>query len=268
MTDKLVYETSALYNHKMDEESQNIFIDLYKTLFNKYSIKKIHDCSIGAGGPALPLAKLGYTVSGSDINKNLLDRAKINFAENGFSINIFVSDFRELDSKLPENVDCIISTGNSLPHVNLEGFKAFLHSASSKLNRNGLLFFDIRNWDTLLREKPIFFACDPYIMNAEEHRSIYLLFNWHDNDSVTFSFVTSVDKNGKHKNHSIEVCPIYYPLLRQDILKCFYENGYKLIKYLDLDDIWFNKNLQNKKCGDFDKDFDNIQWYGVLAQKI
>ena len=268
MANKSVYDTSALYNHKMDDKSQNTFIDFYKKLFSGYIIERIHDCSIGAGGPTLPLAKLGYTVSGSDLSENLLNRAKINFAENGFFPNLFISDFREFGAKLAESVDCIMSTGSSLPHADLEGFKDFIFSASQKLNRNGLLFFDIRNWDALLREKPVFIAYDPHIMTADEHETLYLLFDWHDDGSVTFSVVTSIDKNGKHESHNIDVCPTIYPLLRKDILNCLNENGYKLIKYVDMDEIWMSRNLRYEKCGDFDKDFDNIQWYGVLAQKI
>jgi tRNA G10 N-methylase Trm11 len=76
------------------------------------------------------LAKLGYTVTGSDLNENLLNRAKVNFEYYGFSPNLFIADFREIGELLDKNVDSIISTGNSLPHVNLEGFRAFLKSAS------------------------------------------------------------------------------------------------------------------------------------------
>jgi hypothetical protein len=130
-----------------------------------------------------------------------------------------------------------------------------------------LLFFDIRNYDTLTKEKPVFMVDDPHIMTENDHVSIYRLFNWHDNGSLTISVVISIDKNGKHESHNIETCPIIYPLLRKDILNCFNESGYRLIKYVDLDDIWINRNLRYEKCRDFDKDFDNIQWYGVLAQK-
>ncbi|MCL2057715.1 MAG: class I SAM-dependent methyltransferase [Oscillospiraceae bacterium] len=269
MAQILIYDTAALYNQNMDESAQQKFQDLYEALFTGYDIKTIHDCSIGAGGTTLPLAKIGYIVSGSDLNENLLNRAKINFHAYGYAPKLFISDFREIDKILGENVDCIISTGNSLPHVDLCGFKKFLSAAHSKLNDNGLLFFDIRNWDVLAHERAIIHIIDPRIMTSDEHQSTYLLFNWHDNGSVTFSFVTSVDKKGKHEHHDVIACPVYYPLLRNDIIKALSDAGFALVKYIDLDDIWMSKGfLINDKTGNFDADFDVINWYGVLAQKV
>lgn len=267
MADKLVYDTEVLYDHHMDEESQEKFTNFYKELFSAYKIKTIHDCSIGAGGSTLPLAKLGYTVSGSDLNENLLNRAKMNFAESDFFPNLFIADFRYFGDILEKNVDCIISTGNSLPHVDLKGFNKFLQSASTKLNDNGLLFFDIRNWDTMVREKPIINAYDLQVMTAKEHRSRYMLFNWHDDGSVTFSLATSVYKNGEHISLDVISTPTSYPLFKTDIERCLPENRYKLIKFIDLDDIWINKDSIKNKSSNFDTDFNVIKWYGVLAQK-
>lgn len=268
MADTLIYDTGALYNQHMSKEDQENFSKFYGQLLSGYDITTIHDCSIGAGGSTLPLAKLGYTVSGSDLNENLLNRAKLNFAANGHSPKLFIADFRYIGDFMDEKVDCLISTGNSLPHVDLKGFEAFLQSASKCLKDQGLLFFDIRNWDTIDRERPIIHAIDPKVMTAEEHRSIYLLFNWHDNGSVTFSFATSTDKNGKHVSLDLISAPAYYPLLKEDISALLEKYGYKLLDWIDVDYLWMGKGMEKEKTGAFDVDFDNIQWYGVFAQKV
>ncbi len=264
----MLYDTGALYNQHMNDDEQQAFMGFYKDLFAEYAVKTIHDCSIGAGGTTIPLSRLGYKVSGSDLNKNLLDRAKLNFAQFNFDPHLFIADFREIGNCLEEKVDCIISTGNSLPHVDLLGFHSFLKSSSEKLTDEGLLFFDIRNWNTIVEEQPIIHAINPKIMTADEHRSVYLLFNWHDNGSVTFSFATSIDRNGKHVSMDVIPCPVYYPLLRADISKSLLEHGYELIKYIDMDAIWLAGGTEKEKTGVFDEDFANIQWYGVFARKI
>jgi hypothetical protein len=264
----LIYDTGALYGQHMDNDSQEKLMKFYKELFSGYKILTIHDCSIGAGGTTLPLAKLGFIVSGSDLNENLLNKAKINFSDNGFDPELFIADFRNIGEFLDKKVDCIISTGNSLPHVNLNGFNSFLNSSHKKINDNGLLFFDIRNWDIINAERPIINAIDPKIMTAEEHKSVYLLFNWHDNGSVTFTFATSIDKNGKHFSLSTISAPVYFPLLRNDVYKSLKNNGYKLIKYIDMDKFWLGKGMENEKKGEFEKDYKNIQWYGILAKKV
>jgi SAM-dependent methyltransferase len=263
----LIYDTTALYGQHMDNNSQEKLMKFYKDLFSKYKISTIHDCSIGAGGTTLPLAKIGYNVSGSDLNENLLNRAKTNFSDFGYNPKLFIADFRNLGDLLEDKVDCIISTGNSLPHVDLNGFNSFLKSAYGKVKDDGLLFFDIRNWDTINEEKPLINAVDPKEMTAEIHRSVYLLYNWHDNGSVTFTFVTSIDKNGKHMSINTISVPSYYPLLRNDISKKMAENGYELIEYVDMDKLWLAKGMEKEKAGDFEKDYKNIQWYGILARK-
>jgi len=263
----LIYDTPILYGQHMDNDSQNKFMEFYRSIFSNYKISSIHDCTIGAGGSTLPLAKLGYTVSGSDISENLLNKCKENFLNNGFSPNLFIADFRYIGDFIDTRIDCLISTGNSLPHVDINGFNVFLQTSNKILFKDGLLFFDIRNWDTINDERPIIHAMDPIKMTSDEHISRYLLFNWHDNGSVTFSFATSTDKNGKHDSIYVISVPVYYPLFRKDISKSLKENGYKIINYYDMDKYWLSKGMEKEKKGDFEKDFEKIQWYGVLAQK-
>lgn len=267
MTTTSLYDTSALYRQHMNETSQRELGAFYRTLFADYPITTIHDCSIGAGGSTLPLAKLGYTVSGSDLSENLLTKAAAHFAENGFQPRLFLADFRHLDEALMESVDCIVSTGNSLPHVDRAGFQSFLRSASARLNDGGLLFFDIRNWDTIAAERPIIQATHPSLMTAEEHRSTHLLFNWHDDGSVTFSFASIIDKQGKHASLQVLSAPPYYPLLREDVFSDLQQQGYRLIQCFDMDALWIRGGTIREKTGVFDTDFAHIQWYGVLAQK-
>jgi 2-polyprenyl-3-methyl-5-hydroxy-6-metoxy-1,4-benzoquinol methylase len=96
----LIYDTGILYDQHMDEDAQKRFENFYRAIFAPYQIKTIHDCSIGAGGTTLPLARMGYNVSGSDLNENLLNKARENFAKYGFSPNCFArtSDSSVIDS--------------------------------------------------------------------------------------------------------------------------------------------------------------------------
>lgn len=263
-----LYDTPALFNQNMSREQQDKFQEYYNKVFNNYDIKTIHDCSIGAGGTTLPLSRLGYKVSGSDLSKTLLDKAKENFNKEGYNIELFKSDFRNIENDLNGKYDCIISTGNSLPHVNNKDVTTFVKSANKKLNKEGLLYIDIRNWDKLLLEKPIFNAKDPIVMNEEEHTSLYLIRNWHDDNSVDFIFITSIDKYGKHVDDIVVSAPTYYPLEYQVYEKILNNNGFEIKKCYDLDYLWLSFHKDVKKTGNFEKDFNSINWYGILAQKI
>lgn len=263
-----LYDTSALFNQNMSQGQQDKFQNFYREVFSEYDITSIHDCSIGAGGTTLPLSKLGYKVSGSDLSEALLNKAKDNFEKAGYDIELFMSDFRNLENKLEGTYDCIISTGNSLPHINNEDVESFVKSMSTKINKKGLLFIDIRNWDKILNEKPVFSARDPFVMTKEEHTSLYQIWNWHDDQSVNFIFATSTDRNGKHEKTSITFAPMYYPLRYKDYEKILNDNGFEVKKCIDVDHLWLGLHDEEDKTGDFKEDFYKINWYGILSQKV
>lgn len=263
-----LYDTPALFNQNMSLEQQNKLLDFYKQVFSEYDITSIHDCSIGAGGTTLPLARLGYKISGSDLSENLLRKAKANFKEEGYNIELFTADFRQLDKVLPNSYDCIISTGNSLPHVNNQDVCDFIKSASKKINKNGLLYIDMRNWDKILNEKPIFTARDPLVMSEDKHVSLYLVWNWHDDQSVDFIFITSTDKKGKHEKTIPVYAPTYYPLKLNDYEKMLNDYGFEIKRCFDVDYIWPSMHKEELKTGNFKEDFNKINWYAILAQKV
>lgn len=263
-----LYETSALFNQNMNEKKQKKLLDFYGQVFNGFNIEKIHDCSIGAGGTTLPLAKLGYNVSGSDLSESLLTKASENFKRSGYDIELYLSDFRNLGETLHTTYDCIMSTGNSLPHVNNADVLDFIKVVSTKINKDGLLYIDIRNWDKILKEKPIFSARDPIVMNENEHTSLYQIWNWHDDQSVDFIFATSIDKNDKHEKTSLTFAPTYYPLKFTDYEKMLSNCGFEIKRCFDVDYLWLDSNVDKSKTGDFNEDFYKIQWYAILAQKM
>lgn len=260
MSNSQIYDTGILFDQNTDYIAQEKFMEHYRAVFSECNIKTIHDCTIGAGGTTLPLAKLGYELTGSDLSQNLLDRAKINFNKAGYDIDLFVADLTEIDKHLDIEYDCIISTGNSLPHVNIEGFRDFVESASSKLKKDGYIYFDIRNWDKLLQEKKVFQSRDPFTMTNSEHRSLYLISTWHDDkyNSVTFNFITSIDKDGKHVSSSNVTVPRYYPLLREDFTKILNDYGFEIQGIFNMDELWHIEADSNNA---------EMQWYSVLAKR-
>lgn len=260
-----LYGPEGSFNPNLSEATQRRYEEFYRRAFEGLGVNSVHDCSIGSGGTTLPLAKLGYRVTGSDLSETLLARAVENFRSNGFDADFFISDFRELDGKIFPPVDMLISTSNSLPHVDTGGFRAFVRSARSVVREGGYLFFDIRNWDAVSAARPVFRAHNPHVMNENEHVATYLLFNWHDDGSVTFTFATSRDAGGRHESVKLSTVPRYYPLLRCDLATALEQGGFEVKSYFDMDE--FNLIEDCTKTGDFEADFPNIGWYGVLARK-
>jgi hypothetical protein len=157
-----------------------------------------------------------------------------------------------------------MSTGNSLPHVDAAGFRSFVQAARKCIRPNGYLYFDIRNWDKIIRERPVFVARDPLVMTAEKHESLYQIFQWNADDSVTFLFVTSVDENGVHADDYALVAPKYYPLLKRDIESILHDNGFELTLYHNVDALWH----MDKNGAPGNTDFKTLDWYGALFKKL
>lgn len=263
-----LYDTAALYAQNMSEPQREKFRAFYRAAFQGFDFKLVHDCSIGAGGTTLPLAELGYAVSGSDLSENLLAKAADNFSAQGYEIKLSLRDLRDAGDAIPDGCGCVLSTGNSLPHVDLDGVRAFVSTAASRLGPGGLLFVDMRNWDAIVAERPIFTARDPFVMNEREHVSLYQVWEWHDDGSVDFVFVTSTDRDGRHVKTSALKAPRYYPLRYADYAAALSDYGFEIVGRYDMDGLWPGAHGgAGGKTGRFDDDFQKIAWYAVLARK-
>lgn len=59
-----IYDRADIYDLGFDERKHNIVKEHWQILLAEKNIKSILDCSIGSGNLTLPLAELGYNVSG------------------------------------------------------------------------------------------------------------------------------------------------------------------------------------------------------------
>ena len=66
------YDAPGWRDYRNDPEAIETYKQYYTTVFTGLGIENIHDCSMGSGGATFPLCELGYDVSGSDINENML----------------------------------------------------------------------------------------------------------------------------------------------------------------------------------------------------
>lgn len=261
-----IYNTAILLRQNMSEQQQNRLIDFYTDIFSPFTIQTVHDCSIGAGGTTLPLAKMGLTVSGSDLSQNMLTMCRQNFESAGYTVTLDCCDLRELDTILTAPVDCLLSTGNSLPHVPRGGVVQFVQVAAKSIRKGGLLFIDMRNWDKLLAERPRIRSTDPKRREDGSLSCLHQIFNWHDDHSVNFGFATVTYRDGRVLSSTMTEAPRYYPLERLAYESLLTEYGFHIKGLYDLDTLWMG-NRNPEKTGIFEKDFQQIEWYGILAQK-
>jgi SAM-dependent methyltransferase len=117
--------------------------------------RSVLDCACGIGTQAIALATRGYSVHATDISASSVDRAKEESASFGVSLTFGVADWLALDAAVKDIFDVVICLDNALSHLTDD---ADLYKAAcqmrTRLRPGGLLLASIRDYDSLLKEKP------------------------------------------------------------------------------------------------------------------
>ena len=112
------------------------------------------DCSCGIGTQTLGLARLGYSVVGTDISEGAIERARREAEQLGVDAVFAAADFRDLSS-IEDQFDVVISCDNAVPHLlDAAEVPTVVRQMRSKLRSSGLLVITMRDFDRALKEKP------------------------------------------------------------------------------------------------------------------
>jgi len=79
--------------------------------------RNLLDAACGVGTQALGLAKLGYSVTASDICESAVERARREAEQRGLSIDFSVADMRDISRQHLQPFDVVIACDNSVPHL-------------------------------------------------------------------------------------------------------------------------------------------------------
>ncbi|MEK4667421.1 class I SAM-dependent DNA methyltransferase [Niallia sp. FSL R7-0271] len=127
----------------------------------------ITDLACGTGRTAIPLAELGFSVTGIDIQKNMLNRAKEKGAQRNVSINWLHADLT--DFKLAEKSKLLYMVGNSFQHfLTNEDQDNLLKCVAASLQEGGYFIFDTR---FPCKEELLQPVTEEYWKTYKEHKS-------------------------------------------------------------------------------------------------
>jgi|SRR5690554_5288149 len=220
----------------MNRQVQNLI-----PLFKKYNVNTILDCACGTGLQSIGLAKAGFDVTGSDLSDKMLEIARENAKKEDInSIKFFQSDFREVRNKVNKNFDAVICMGNSIPHLkqNSEILKAFKNIYDC-LNKGGIAVFDIRNYDSMLENKPRFL---PMRINAQKDGKIVSILYVFDylKDIIRFNVVYLIeDRDTGDQAMDVEIID-YNPIKSELFTSLLKETGFINIDQEEIGaDIYF-----------------------------
>lgn len=129
---------------------------IFESLLTSWSVSPpaaVLDCSCGIGTQALGLAGRGFTVTASDLSSESVARAEREATSRGLAIDLSVADMRRLP--WVNEFDAVLSMDNAVAHLHDErALDEALESMLSAARSGGVIAFSVRDYVTLLRDRP------------------------------------------------------------------------------------------------------------------
>ncbi|MCD7883994.1 MAG: class I SAM-dependent methyltransferase [Lachnospiraceae bacterium] len=248
-----LYERADIYDLIESKERFEANKKHWAALLEGRDIRSVLDISIGTGSSTLPLLELGVKLSGSDLSQDMLDKCREKSANMRKEIELTQCDFRELSAKIDGQFDCVASTGNSLPYVTNGEVLQVLGQMDKLIRPGGYLYFDIRNWDKILREHQRFYLYNPIFYN-ENRVNLIQVWDYENDGSMIFHLIFTFEQDNKivQKEHFEEH---YYPISKNALL-----NKLKKMQYADIQVLCYPAYVT-------EINIDDVDWYTVIARK-
>lgn len=242
-----LYERTDIYDLLEDGDRYNDVKKHWEAVLDEKEIRTFYDVSVGTGNLTLPLLDLGVKIYGSDLSRQMLDACRRKAAARGHEIGLRQCDFRGLTADaaarraavrqgevecvpFPERFDCVASTGNSLPYVTNDEIIQVLAQMDTLVAPGGYLYYDMRNWDKILRDRRRFYLYNP-VFRGDTRINLTQVWDYHDDGSMTFHLLYTFEKENRiFEKEQFE--EHYFPVRRALLLDKIKEMGYRDIRLL------------------------------------
>ena len=182
---------------------------------------QILDCACGIGTQAIGLASIGYSVTASDISDGELAEAAARAGQYGLKIRFEHADFCALSDVFPGQFDIVIAMDNALPHMLTgEDLASAVRSITGQIRPGGIFVASIRDYDTLLDEKPPY--SPPYIHRTEKGQRVsFQTWVWNGENYQLTQYIINDEDSLKISKFVCE----YRAVRREELTNLLLSNG-------------------------------------------
>lgn len=135
---------AAVYDRLMADVDYPAWANFYQGLLSMYGLMsgKLCECACGTGGITIPLAGIGYQMTGVDLSEEMLFEASQKARKAGAMIPFVKQDMRAL--RLHRKMDGVLCTCDGVNYLPTEtDVLAFFGAAWTALRPGGALAFDV-----------------------------------------------------------------------------------------------------------------------------
>lgn len=249
-----IYDRTDIYDLLESEEKYVATRMHWETILKGKNVYSLLDVSIGTGNLTLPLLDIGIDLHGSDLNEKMLCKCRDKADAKGHSVDLRVSDFRELTKHFSEQFDCVASTGNALPYVPNAEITSVLEQMDALVRPGGYLYFDMRNWDKILKIKNRFYLYNP-AFHGDVRINLIQVWDYNMDGSMDFNLLFAFERENrvfqkeKFQEH-------YYPVAQKLLTDKLTAMGYRDVEILS----------HPAQLGVFD--MEKTDWYCLIAKKL
>jgi len=188
---------------------------------------KILDCACGIGTQAIGLAALGYDVTASDISDCEIQEARTRAEKKNVKIRFENADFRALSETFPNRFDIIIAMDNALPHMlTKDDLEKTVNSIANQLTEGGMFVASIRDYDSLLENKPPY--SPPYIHKTENGQRVsFQTWHWNGDNYKLTQYIIEDEKTLVTSKFECE----YRATRREELTNILSANGFNVIEW-------------------------------------
>ncbi len=140
-----MYEAFAsVYDRLMADVDYKGWAAFYHAIMERYGVPrgKVCECACGTGSLTIPLARLGYQMTGVDLSQDMLYEASQKARKEGLGIPFVRQDMRTLNLHRP--MDAVLSTNDGINYLkDGEELTQFFRCAYQTLREGGVLVMDL-----------------------------------------------------------------------------------------------------------------------------
>ncbi len=208
-----------------------------RSIFRKKGIETILDVGCGPGTQAVPLASLGFNVTGVDPSQGLLEKAREIASTHNVTVDWRVGDFMTLTDVVEGPYDAIVCKGNSLPHLLTDAeIEATIQSFYDLLRPGGVLVIGLRDFDAMLEHRPQFLPGFNHKTDDDMEFVTFDIWEWESGPPVIATQNLFMIR-GEHDNYqTIKRTVQFRPLSTDEVKVVLLEQNFEEIEQLS--DRW------------------------------